>query len=312
MKQLVILSGKGGTGKTTITAAFIRLADAKAYADCDVDAPNLHLITARNTEPRRKDYYGMPKALIDTDKCVKCGMCRLYCRFSAIYGKEKLMVDTFACEGCGVCEAVCPAGAIKLQQTVSGELMLYADDNKTFSTARLKTGSGNTGLLVSEVKKQLKETAEPDTDVSFIDVSFIDVSFIDVSFIDGSPGIGCPVIATLSGADMALIVAEPTVSGISDMERIIKTARKFNIKTRVCVNKYDINIANTEKIEKFCMQEGLTFTGRIPFDKEAVKAVNRGLTVIDTECAAGKAVLHVFRKTMSILTKESDGTGEWF
>jgi MinD superfamily P-loop ATPase len=292
MKQLLILSGKGGTGKTTIASAFIKLSVAKAYADCDVDAPNLHLIMAQNSEPERTDYFGMPKAEIDVDKCIECGLCKENCRFDAISDENGFKVDSFACEGCGVCEAVCPADAVSLKPAVAGELMLYADNNKVFSTAQLKMGSGTSGKLVTEVKKQMKTVASADTKLAII---------------DGSPGIGCPVIASLSGVNMVLIVAEPSISGISDMERIIKTAETFRTKIGVCINKHDTNPANTEKIEEFCKEKGLPFTGRIPFDPEAVKAINNGQTIVDVDCPSGSAVKEVFNSTMKLLFKESNG-----
>jgi MinD superfamily P-loop ATPase len=292
MKQLLILSGKGGTGKTTVASAFIKLSDAKAYADCDVDAPNLHLIMAQNAIPKRSDYYGLPKAIIDADKCIGCGLCKENCRFDAIFNENGFKVDPYACEGCGVCKAVCPANAVSLKPAVAGELMLYADENKVFSTAQLKMGSGTSGMLVTEVKKQMKTAVSPDTELAVI---------------DGSPGIGCPVIASLSGVDMVLIIAEPSVSGISDMERIIKTAETFRTKIGVCINKHDTNPANTEKIEEFCKEKDLPFTGRIPFDPEAVKAINNGQTIVDVDCPAGSAVKEVFSLTMKILFKESNG-----
>ena len=247
---------------------------------------------AQNIEPKRSDYFGMPKAEIDADKCIECGLCKENCRFDAISNENGFMVDTYACEGCGVCEAVCPANAVSLKPAVAGELTLYADNNKVFSTAQLKMGSGTSGKLVTEVKKQMKTTANPDTKLAII---------------DGSPGIGCPVIASLSGVDMVLIVAEPSISGISDMERIIKTAETFRTKIGVCINKHDTNPANTEKIEEFCKEKGLPFTGRIPFDPEAVKAINNGQTIVDVDCPSGSAVKHVFSSTMKLLFKESDG-----
>lgn len=291
MKQLLILSGKGGTGKTTIASAFITLSMAKAYADCDVDAPNLHLIMGQNVQPERTDYNGMPKAEIDADQCMECGLCKENCRFDAISHENGFQVDPFACEGCGVCEAVCPAGAVSLKPDVAGELMLYADNNKVFSTAQLQMGSGTSGMLVTEVKKQMNTTAGPDTTLAVI---------------DGSPGIGCPVIASLSGVDMVLIVAEPSISGISDMERIIKTAETFQTKIGVCINKYDTNPANAERIEKFCMEKGLPFTGKIPFDPEVVTATNNGLAIVDVDCPSGFAVKKVFSSTMKLLFQESE------
>jgi len=291
MKQLLILSGKGGTGKTTIASAFIKLADAKAYADCDVDAPNLHLITGWSAEPAKTDYYGLPKAEINSELCIQCDRCRQNCRFDAISIGEKYKVDLFACEGCGVCEYVCPVEAITMKPAVAGELMLYSDGEKVFSTAQLKMGSGTSGMLVTEVKKQMKAAAAD----------------AELAIIDGSPGIGCPVIASLSGVDMVLIVAEPSISGISDMERIINTAAKFGTKTAVCINKYDTNIENTEKIEEFCKKQALPFIGRIPFDSNAVKAINNGQTVVDIDCISGTAVKEVYHKTMNLLFEKGGG-----
>lgn len=284
MKQLLILSGKGGTGKTTVTGAFIKLANAKAYADCDVDAPNLHLIMKQDVLAQKTDYYGLPKAKINKDLCIGCGLCLKNCRFEAVKQGEAYTVDVLACEGCGVCEAVCPNGAIVMEKAVAGELMLYTGE-AVFSTAQLKMGSGTSGKLVTEVKKQMRQYA----------------SGASLAVIDGSPGIGCPVIASMSGADMVLIVAEPTVSGISDMERILETASVFGVKTAVCINKYDINLANSENIAHFCSEQNIPFIGTIPYDKEVIKAVNDGLSVVDIDCKAGFAVKEVFKNTMKIL-----------
>lgn len=289
MKQLLILSGKGGTGKTTIASAFIKLSNAKAYSDCDVDAPNLHLITKWNFEPKRRDYFGMGKYIINSNLCTECGKCKDHCRFDAVTKYDGFKVDPFACEGCGVCEYVCPVSAISLLPSVDGDLTLYSDEGKVFSTAQLKMGSGTSGMLVTEVKKQMKSAAA--TDVS-------------LAIIDGSPGIGCPVIASLSNVDMVLIVAEPSISGIKDMERIINTAAKFAVKTIVCINKYDSNLKNTEKIEEFCKKHGLPVAGRIPFDSDAVKAINRGETIVDTECSSGTAVRTIYENVMNIVFEE--------
>ena len=286
MKELLILSGKGGTGKTTIASAFIKILDAKAYADCDVDAPNLHLITGQQSEPARTDYLGMAKAHINQDLCIECDECRQKCRFSAISAGSGYAVKPFACEGCGVCELVCPVDAVTLEPAIDGDLMLYTEDNKVFSTAKLKMGSGTSGLLVTQVKKGMKSVK-------------VDA---DIAIIDGSPGIGCPVIASLSGVDMVLIVAEPSISGISDMERIIKTAQGFGVKIAICINKFDTNLEKTEEIKLFCENEGHPFIGKVPFDPQAVTAINNGQTIIDIDCPSGRATKELYQKTMDLLT----------
>lgn len=294
MKELLILSGKGGTGKTTLASAFIKLSNAKAYADCDVDAPNLHLISGQQSEAVRRDYFGLAKASINQDLCIECDQCRQRCRFNAITADKGYAVKPFACEGCRVCEIVCPVGAIRMKAAVDGDLMLYTEDNKVFSTAKLKMGSGTSGLLVTEVKKQMKS---------------INVA-ADLAIIDGSPGIGCPVIASLSGVDMVLIVAEPSISGMSDMERIIKTAQGFGIKTAICINKADTNLENTERIKKFCKDQALPFIGEVPYDPLAVTAINNGQTIVDIDCPSGKAANILYEKTMDLLFQKGGKEAE--
>ena len=281
MKQLLILSGKGGTGKTTVAAAFIKLAKAPAYADCDVDAPNLHLVLSHLNPPVKMNYEGLPKAWIDPSRCIRCGQCKVHCRFDAIMASPDYRVEPFSCEGCGVCEAVCPAGAIEMKTDIAGELMLYRNE-KIFSTARLKMGSGTSGKLVSAVKRQLTEAA----------------SGAEFAIIDGSPGIGCPVIASLSGAHLVLIVAEPSVSGISDLDRVIRAARSFAVKIAVCVNKADTNPKKTKEIEEYSRVENLDYVGEIPYDPAAIRAVNEGKTIIDLDCKAGRAARTVYNKVM--------------
>ncbi|NMD37278.1 MAG: 4Fe-4S binding protein, partial [Christensenellaceae bacterium] len=234
MKKLLILSGKGGTGKTTVAAAFIDFLSARAFADCDVDAPNLHIVTRLDSTPKYKDYYGSQKANIVSDKCIACGLCVSKCRFDAIQIiNGKAQINEYACEGCGVCHFVCPNDAVIMQDDIAGEQMLFKNEDRVFSTAKLKMGRGNSGKLVTEVKNDLYKASNA-----------------DFAIIDGSPGIGCPVIASVTGVDMILIVAEPSVAGIHDMERIIKTADILNVKTAVCVNKYDTYLDNTENIEQ--------------------------------------------------------------
>ena len=292
MKQLLILSRKGGTGKTTVASAFVVLSKARAFADCDVDAPNLHLILQHSDEqPVLTPYYGLDKAVIDTEICIECDLCRESCRFEAIENhKEKggYVVDSFACEGCSICETVCPVGAIKMQPAIAGELKLYKE-GAVFSTAQLKMGSGTSGKLVSEVKKQLKQEVQ------------LSPEAVDLAIIDGSPGIGCPVIASISGVDLVLLVAEPSVSGVSDMKRIIETARQFQTNVVVCVNKYDTNRGQTQEIEKLCEALQLPFAGLIPFDGMVVEATNRGQSVVAFQCSSGKAIREVYGKVMKLL-----------
>lgn len=292
MKQLLILSGKGGTGKTTVAGALIKLSQARAYADCDVDAPNLHLSMAQSAEAERNDYYGMPKAQIDAEICIGCGQCEEHCRFDAIIQKNGYIVDPFSCEGCGVCEAICPVNAVSMRPAVAGEQMLYRTVHSVFSTAQLKMGSGTSGKLVTEVKKRMLSSLLPETELAII---------------DGSPGIGCRVIASLSGVSMALIVAEPSVSGVSDMERILHTAEIFHTPTCVCVNKADVNYALTKQIERFCEEKQIPFVGTIPYDPQAVTAINNGKTIVEMDCPSGRAVREIYTETMRLLQVQAGG-----
>jgi MinD superfamily P-loop ATPase len=283
MKQLLILSGKGGTGKTTIASSFIELSNAKAYADCDVEAPNLHLLK-HDGEKLSKPYFGMKKALIDQDKCIQCGLCKDNCRFGAINYDGKYVIDEFGCEGCSVCEYICPVNAIEMVEEKGGEMTVYRGDS-VFSTAELKMGSGNSGKLVAAVKNQLTENL---TTQEFV-------------IIDGSPGIGCPVIASLSGVDMVLVVAEPSLSGISDMDRIIKTSKIFKVKIAICVNKYDTNIALTQKIRNYALDRDIDFIGTIPFDEKVTEFTNRGKLFINEDLEVSKAIKSIYKKSIEIL-----------
>jgi MinD superfamily P-loop ATPase len=279
MKKLLILSGKGGTGKTTVAGALIDLFRAKAYADCDVDAPNLHLIIRPTEEAKTTEFYGMDKAEINPDLCVSCDACRTHCRFHAVEVQDgTYRIDPYACEGCAVCTYVCPADAVSMKPAGSGELYLY-EGERVFSTARLSMGSGNSGKLVTAVKQQL--------------YAAIDTAATEIVVLDGSPGIGCPVIASMSGADFVLIVTEPSVSGFSDLKRILATAHGFGVKTGVCINRYDVNEAQSDAIESFCKNEGIAFLGRIPYDPNAVRAVNEGIPITKTGGKAAEAMENI-------------------
>lgn len=283
MKQLLILSGKGGTGKTTVASAFIELSKAKAFADCDVDAPNLHLVLSQLADAQKTDYFGLGKAVIDLEKCVHCGLCEKHCNFDAI---QNLLVGEFECEGCGVCVEICPTKAISMQAYASGSMMLYTNRDRVFSTAQLKMGSGASGKLVTAVKQRLKEAAHD----------------AELAIIDGSPGIGCPVIASISGVDLVLIVAEPSISGMHDMKRIIDTSKRFGTNCTVCINKYDVNIDTTNEIEQYCKNISVPVVGRIPYDKTVLEAVNTCQSIAQyADSKAGKAVASLWEKLLLLL-----------
>ncbi len=285
MKRLLILSGKGGTGKTTVSAALMKLSQARALADCDVDAPNLHLVMERSDQPEVYNFFGGDKAVVDAEKCVGCGKCESRCRFGAIGLKDgKATVNEYSCEGCGVCGFVCPAGAIAMKEDLAGKRELYRGES-VFSTATLKMGRGNSGKLVTDVKLAMIKSAPA----------------CDLAIVDGSPGIGCPVIASVSGMDLVLVVAEPSGSGVSDLKRLVKTAETFQTKLTVCVNKYDISPKHTIEIEGFCQEQGIPFLGKIPFDPLAVQAVNEGRTIADIGCSSGQAVRVIYEGVRKLL-----------
>lgn len=285
MKKLLVLSGKGGTGKTTVTSSLIHFEQAKYYADCDVDAPNLHLAVTNDSAGIFRDFKGSQKAFISRDKCTGCGMCELCCRFHAVEQEEDTWrINEFACEGCGVCSFVCPEEAVEMREDVAGTLMLYEGDT-VFSTAKLKMGRGNSGKLVSEVKKALLPYEGEES----------------LAIIDGSPGTGCPVIASLSGVDLALVVTEPTKSGMSDLQRVLKTISLSFVKAAVCVNKYDIDETQTEEIKKYCAEQEIPYVGSIPYDKEVTKAVNQGICIAETDCEAGKAIYEIYQEIKKYL-----------
>ncbi len=266
MKQLTIISGKGGTGKTTITSAFAHLASKTILADSDVDAADLHLILEPSIE-KEEAYSGGSKAVIDAEKCSQCGKCEEFCRFDAIHD---FTVDPVSCEGCTSCTYVCPEDAISMKERISGYWFISSTKEGPMVHARLGIAEDNSGKLVSVVRQQAKELAEKE--------------MAEIVIIDGPPGIGCPVIAALTGADMVLVVTEPTLSGIHDMERVLDTARHFNIPAMVCINKFDINPENTEKIEMKCDGRGVNIVGRIPYDKSVTAAMINRKSVAEYDC----------------------------
>lgn len=262
MKQVTILSGKGGTGKTTITACFAALSSNSVFADCDVDASNLHLLL----NPRVKEtmeFKGLKLAEIDPSKCTECGRCMELCKFNAI---TEFKVDPMHCEGCKVCVVNCPVEAIEFNDRVCGYAYLSETDFGPMAHARLTPGMENSGKLVTLVRQNAKKMAD-------------DLGK-DLVIVDGSPGIGCPVIASLANIDASVVVVEPTLSGIHDLKRAMDLLRHFDVKPYVVVNKHDINDVNTSEIDDYCTGEGILNLGHVPFDPEVTRAMVAGTPVV--------------------------------
>ncbi|NQT79684.1 MAG: P-loop NTPase [Candidatus Aminicenantes bacterium] len=292
MKQIVILSGKGGTGKTIVSASFATLAQKKVMADCDVDAANLYLLLHPEIQESHK-FSGGKKASLKTEKCTLCGECIDVCRFSAISEKEdgEIIIDPISCEGCGVCSHICPVEAIEMENSISGEWFVSRTKYGPFVHARLGIGEESSGKLVTEVRKKAKEIAEKNN--------------LDFVFIDGPPGIGCPVIASLSGTDLALIVTEPTLSGIHDMERVVQMAHHFKTQTACCINKYDINLKNSIQIETWCKKNRVPLLGKIPFDDDVTKSVVQGIPLTEyTNNSTSKEIKNMWQKLRNLFARE--------
>ena len=264
IRELVIISGKGGTGKTSVAASIAFLAQNKVMADCDVDAADLHLVLQPETR-QTTVFEGGKKAVISGEACTSCGECLRYCRFDAI--SDDFIVNPISCEGCGVCAHFCPHGAIEMKDHTSGQWFVSDTRHGPLVHAKLGIAEGNSGKLVTILKKKAREIAGE--------------KGYGLVIIDGSPGTGCPVIATMSGASLALIVTEPTVSGIHDMKRVHELARHFNITTTVCVNKADINPEHVATIKALCAENGIQVVGEIPYDTDVTRAQVAGKSVVE-------------------------------
>ena len=318
IKELLVISGKGGTGKTSIVGAFAVLAKDKVFADCDVDAADLHLLLKpiiRETH----EFRGSKKAVIDQEKCAGCGRCAELCRFQAITGptngritswtdmqqtdhsRDKssargndhagaagpgtilYKVDPVYCEGCEVCYHACPRDAITMEERVSGHWFISDTPYGPMIHARLGIAEENSGKLVSQVRQAARAVAEEQGSNYII--------------IDGPPGIGCPVVSSISGVDLILAVTEPTVSGKHDLERVLELARHFGVEARVCINKYDLDVEKAAEIERYCQDEGVKVAGKIPFDEDAVKAIMNGMSVVEYgQGPASRAIRDIWQK----------------
>jgi len=264
LKQVVVISGKGGTGKTVVTGALAALAKNKIMVDCDVDAADLHLLL-QPVIKESHEFKSGKTAVIDKKLCTECGKCISACRFNAI--KPDFVVESFSCEGCSFCTRICPAEAIRMQENIAGEWFVSDTRYGTLVHAKLGIAEENSGKLVAKIRQVAKEQATAQK--------------ADYIIIDGPPGIGCPVISSLTGVDLAVIVTEPTLSGLHDAQRVIETASHFKVAVMLVVNKYDLNSEMTLNIEVFCKEQGIPLIGRIPFDKEIVNSMVAGKTIIE-------------------------------
>jgi len=297
MKQLIILSGKGGTGKTSVTAAFAHLAAQSELAnkiilaDADVDAANLELVL----QPKlieQQDFKGGKVAVINQDTCSACGDCQAVCRFDAIHHADGLyVIDPIACDGCAACVYQCPSESIAMREQIAGKFYFSESRYGPLYHANLFPGQENSGKLVTLVKQRARLQALDENR--------------ELVIVDGPPGIGCPVISAVSGASLALIVAEPTVAGVHDMHRVLQTVKHFGVRAVVCINKADIYPAGADEIEAFCRENGIETVGRIPFDLTVASAMVAGeaVTAFRPESASSVAIAEIWERIIPSLIK---------
>jgi MinD superfamily P-loop ATPase len=290
VKELVIISGKGGTGKTCITASFGYLADKKVLADCDVDAADLHIILQPDVL-EKEEFWGGVKAKIDPCKCIKCGLCVDVCRYEAI--GASLKIDGYSCEGCSVCFHVCPEKAISMEESLNGHWFKSESRFGPMVHAVLLPGEENSGKLVALVRNQARALA--------------DRLGIGLVLVDGAPGVGCPVISSVTGANHVLVVTEPSLSGLHDMQRAVKLVQNFKIPVTAVINKYDINLEITAMIERWLEEKGIGLSGRIPYDTTVIRAmVKRKSVVEDDSGPANEAIRSIWEHLRhDVLMRES-------
>jgi len=288
MRELVILSGKGGTGKTTIAASFAHLAERKVMVDADVDAANLELVLSPQVREER-EFRGGKLAIIEPALCTAYGRCAEVCRFQAVQeGDDGYLIDPLACEGCAVCYYECPSEAIRLEEPVSGHWFISDTPYGPLVHAQLRPAEENSGKLVTIVKQQARQLAL--------------AQGCDLIIVDGPPGIGCPVIATTAGADLALLVTEPTIAGVHDLERALSTIAHFGVPALLCINKYDLNPETSRSIAKDCAARNIPLVGHIPFDVAVTEAMVQGRSVVSyCRGPASQAIERLWRETKRFL-----------
>ncbi len=285
MKEIAVVSGKGGTGKTSITASFAALSESSVIADCDVDASDMHLVTSPQVVEKTTFRSGF-EAVIDAEKCVDCGRCAEACRFDSVFKSsdaETFYVNHTFCEGCGVCSLVCPAEAVKLVDRICGEW--YVSDTRFGQMVHAELGAAgeNSGRLVGTVRNKAREIA--------------DMSDKDLVIIDGPPGIGCPVIATVTGTDALICVTEPTISGLEDLKRLIQLGKHFDTRIYIVVNKWDINPEITRLIEAYGDSVGAEVLGRVPWDGAVTDAQENKQAVVEFRTSgAAKEIKSIWEK----------------
>jgi MinD superfamily P-loop ATPase len=290
MKEVVILSGKGGTGKTSIAGSLAALAKRKVLADCDVDAADFHLLLSPFVKEETEFWSGQV-ARIDPARCTECGLCQDLCRFEAI---RDYQVDPISCEGCGFCFQVCPASAITMKENLSGHWFVSDTRYGPLVHARLGIAQENSGKLVAQVRKLAQQIAREQN--------------LDYIVSDGPPGIGCPVISSLSGADLALVIAEPTFSGLHDMERVLGVCRHFGIPAVVCINKCDLNEDNTRWIEGFAVSQDISVVSKIPFDNTVTEALVHGVPVVEyADSGAAREIMKLWDGISRLLEHKGKG-----
>jgi len=295
IREIVVVSGKGGTGKTTLTACLAALAHRKVLADADVDAADLFILLEPTIE-RRWEFRSGAKATIDKGLCTQCGECAALCRYGAI--SPQYAIDQIDCEGCGLCARYCPAGAITLEQRVAGEWYLSRTCYGPFVHARLGIGEENSGKLVSVVRHYARVTAE-ERGYGWI-------------IVDGPPGVGCPVISSITGSSLVLIVTEPTLSGIHDMRRVADLASHFGVPSAVCINKWDLNREVSADIAECCRSRRIPVVGKIPYDRTAMQALvsRRVLVEYDPRCEASIEIRASWERVQALVQGSASGDGE--